>query len=899
MSQSRSWSLSQVGLIGGFVAFAIAVLVAYRAPATGYELSIYGATPTLYWVLVAVAVLCSLVIAVMGGARFRNLALFLGGVSVFSVVALPVIRGYFFLGAGDSLTHLGWARDIVSGQTPVTEILYPGIHTFAILLSMVTGYSLEHSFLFVVLAFIALTFLLVPRIAALVFPQDDAVVVIATFSTFLLLPINTISTHLAPHSFSQAVFFGSLTVFLFFRYVSSNRPESSTFRPTAIGALLGITGIATVLYHPMQALNILVLLGLAAAVQYVARRTDRWEQFHSNRPVYAQTAILAVALFLWIIQRAAFLNTVGAVERTVEGYLSGTPPTAAGAAASQGASLAAIGVSIEEIFLKLFLVSVIFIGLTGVLAVATLSSRFDDMPETTAKIQYLTLGALGTLPFALVYIFGNIGELHFRLLGYLMVIATVLGAVMITLSAIGISPRMGARTAHVGIVLAFVILLPLALLAAFPSPYIYQPNQQVTEAQLDGYHQAFTLQNETLTVQSVRQGPWRYNDAVLGVEASEETEYDNYVPDNGLTDLNSSFEGQGYLAITDYDRERELVAYKELRYSQEGFDALDATPGVNRVISNGDFTLFFVEDFEERAESTETQQTFGSDEQSAVSELDLAGGGAAADATRPGGGDGSSVTNAEVPDRETDPPDDTQRTSDEPANDDSFSGSDSTQSDDSAVTPDTAAPTPTTDEPVGTPNAEETTTDEPTSLDTGEAVAAVNDTRVARVEQRDERQTSTTTQRERDDDDASNDGKAKGHDKDEKENRGNGDGKAKGRDADRSEERRGERTGEEDEREGRDDRDDETERERDEGRDEDDDEREDDEREDRDERDDEDEEDDDDRRDDDRERDDDDRDDADERDDDDDEEESEGDDDEDEGDRDDEDEDGGDHRDDD
>ncbi|WP_410767600.1 hypothetical protein [Haloferax sp. DFSO60] len=834
MSQSRSWSFTHVGLIGGFTAFAIAVFVAYQNPATGYELSIYGATPSIYWILVGFAVLCSLIIAVMGEARFRSFALFLGGISVFSIVALPVIRGYYFLGAGDSLTHLGWARDIVSGQTPVSEILYPGIHTFAILLSMFTGYSLEHSFLFVVLAFIALTFLLVPRIASLVFPQDDAVVVIATFSAFLLLPINTISTHVAPHTFSQAVFFGSLAVFLFLRYVTSRPSSESRFRPTALGVLLGLTGIATVLYHPMQALNILILLGLAAVVQFIARRTGRWERFHANRPVYAQTAILAIAFFAWIAQRNAFLNTVGAVGRTATGYLGGTPPTAAGAAASQGASLAAIGVSIEEIFLKLFLVGTIYTGLMGMLVLASLSRRLDSMPETSAKIQYLTLGALGTLPFALVYIVGNIGELHFRLLGYLMLIATVLGSVMITLGAIRISPRMGARTAHAGIVLAFVILLPLALLTAFPSPYIYQPNQQVTEMQLDGYQQTFELQNESLVVQSVRQGPWRYNDATLGVAASEETEYDSYVQTNGLADLNSSFEGAGYLAITDYDRERELVAYKELRYSQAGFDSLDVTPGVNRVISNGDFTLFFVEDFEERAESVGTQQSIDTGDQPAVTDLDLDEGGTPDDATRASGGDSSSVTNSEVPDREADPPDETGETEGETTGGDSnsFSGSEVTES----------------DTPVTTPDTEETVTDDPEDdLNTGAAVAAVNDTRVARVEQENERQAGETDEKNTDDKNGNN-GKAKG--KDKEKNKGNGknkaagndndkaenNGKAKGRDADWEDDDEDER--DEERREEREERDDDREEERDEDDDRDDD----DERDDKDEDDDEDDE---------------------------------------------------------
>ncbi|WP_157533064.1 hypothetical protein [Haloferax profundi] len=595
MTTSRLRTWSQLALIGGFSAFALAVALAYLTPATAYELSLYSSTPAAFWGLIVVAITLSLVVSVFGDRMFRVVALLLGGISVFSIVSLPLVRGYYFVGSGDSLTHLGWVRDVVDGETVITELLYPGIHSFAILVMDVTGYTPERSLMLVVLFLVALTFVLVPLIAFEILPRDETIIV-AAFSGLLLLPINTISTHLAPHTYTQAMLFSSLGIYVFLLYLTRADPTQSRFRITSFGVLLAFVGGTTVLYHPMQALNLFVLLVLASALQALARWRGWESAIRGHKSTYAQTAVLGAVFLAWTSQRPAFWSTIDAVTRAGEGYLSGTPPTAAGSTVSQGASLAAIGASLPEIFAKLFLVSALYAMLAGILVLAVLTHRLDELPETDAKVRYLAAGAVGTLPFAVVYLLGDVGELHFRLLGYLMLIATAVGSVTLVLGLRRAVPRIGVRSTHVAIAVTLVLLLPAALVTAYPSPYIYQPNQHVTQSQLDGYDQAFELHEDGLPVAAVRQGPWRYNDAVLGTDETPRDAYDRSVPTRELDSFNSTFAGDGYLAVTDYDREREIQAYQELRYTKAGFDSLDARAGINQVISNGDFTLYLVEE---------------------------------------------------------------------------------------------------------------------------------------------------------------------------------------------------------------------------------------------------------------------------------------------------------------
>src|SRR6056297_1642396 len=154
---------SRLLLTIGFAALSGAPLAAHQAPATAYELSLYRATPTLVWVGLAVAFLTSLVVSATAPSRLlRRIALTLGGASTLTVVALPVLRGYYFYGSADPMTHLGWARDISAGILDPASLFYPGLHTTAVILHETLGYPIRLGILVVILCFAAVFLVFVP-----------------------------------------------------------------------------------------------------------------------------------------------------------------------------------------------------------------------------------------------------------------------------------------------------------------------------------------------------------------------------------------------------------------------------------------------------------------------------------------------------------------------------------------------------------------------------------------------------------------------------------------------------------------------------------------------------------------------------------------------------------------
>ncbi len=298
MARSYAHRLEKGTLVAGFCALAAGVFIAHLSPAHGYELSIYRATPLLFWVGACVALLLGITVAVSAPDWYRTLGLVLGGTTVLTIASLPLIRGYRFYGPGDSLTHLGWAKDIISGTMPAYDLLYPGTHTIAIVVHEATGMALTQAMLVMVSAFVLVYLLFVPLAVGAVV-DDDRAVTYAALAGFLLLPINAISVFVMPHPTSQAIMFLPLLVYLVAKYVTATNPRRVPLLGTGVGALLALASIAIVFVHPQQAANLILLFGGVIVVQSVYRLFRDGHAIARHRALYSQTLFLAAAFLFW------------------------------------------------------------------------------------------------------------------------------------------------------------------------------------------------------------------------------------------------------------------------------------------------------------------------------------------------------------------------------------------------------------------------------------------------------------------------------------------------------------------------------------------------------------------------------------------------------------------------
>ncbi|AGB15250.1 hypothetical protein Halru_0623 [Halovivax ruber XH-70] len=575
----------------GFFALAGAVALAHDSPATGYELSIYAATPVAIWGLLGIVFALSLSLALGTASTWvRRLALCLGGGAALAVVGMPVLRGYWFISGGDALTHLGWARGLASGAYEPIDLRYPGLHTVTTVTGNVLGVELAHAMMLIIVVLCGLFFGFIAMTAARTFDSRYSPV-FGAFSAFLLLPITSLSTFITPHAMSQAILFSAAFVFVLVAYV---RQGSDGLSRRSYGLLATLLLVAIVLYHPQLAAHLLVVLLCICAIQVVARRSHGFDSIARHAPIYRLTAVLVVVFLVWsanheLIQRVIRFHLVSTVE-----FLLGANDTAGASVDSQADSLAAVGGSLAIVVLKLLGPNLVFGLLTALLVLAVfLGAGRRTREQLRAVVAYLAVGLTGLTVLFFLYFFGSSGMMYFRVFGFMMLFFTIAGAVALAYGMESITRAQTRQLAQAGAAVAIGVLLVASLVGVFASPYVYKPAPHVTEQSMIEHADAFEAADDDLGFVGIRSGPNRYADAYYS-PLDRTSSYDGVTSDE-LDDGLTTFESDRYLVVTEMDRERETTTYRELRYTDAQLASVSALSGVNRVHSSNEFSLYYVD----------------------------------------------------------------------------------------------------------------------------------------------------------------------------------------------------------------------------------------------------------------------------------------------------------------
>lgn len=609
-----------LALAVGFCALGVALLAAHWAPTTGYEISLYEATPLTVWVPLGVA----LVASVYAGVTARSTWAWAGGVvcsggAALTVCALPIIRAYYFYGTADALTHLGWSKDIVFGVLNPAQMLYPGMHVYSIFIARATDLPLHRAMLFGVLSFVVMSALFVP-LTVWILTQRRWLVTAGVYAGLCYLSINQVSTHyMSTHPFSQSTQMFPLALYAMTLYLVSRRDDARVGerRLTAIGGMFALFLIAAVFYHPEHAVNLLVVLGVAVAIQIGGRwllQADH--RLLTQRSLLPHTVGFGLLAGSWTIVHSRGGQTLSVVLGEVRQFLFGSSTSVGGVVQQRGGALAEIGVSYFDVFLRMFLVMGIFAALSGILILAAGVGRVRaGRSDTGAVVTHLALGLAVLVPASLALFVGNVSKLFFRNLGSIMMVSTIVGVL-----ALGYLPillrgsvrgrslvrrlrDLGPTASSVRTVLVVVVVVALmthSLAIIFKDPYIYRPNRQVSEQSMGGYESFFDHQIEGVEDVRLRATDRRYLHAIYGVaEGSGGTglarDWDS-VPNDTLLQLPDEYENNEsrYFAFTEYDRLRELIAYQKVRYNESDFAALDSQVGVSRVHDSGEVRGYLI-----------------------------------------------------------------------------------------------------------------------------------------------------------------------------------------------------------------------------------------------------------------------------------------------------------------
>lgn len=612
---ARTTRTTLLALLVGYLGLLVGILAAHATPASGYELSLYSATPLTTWVGLAVAlgIAVGVILTSPHTTRGFDAGRLLAGSATLAVFTLPIIRGYEFYGAGDAMSHIGWARELATGALPPGDLLYPGIHSLTVATSSVAGIPLTQANMYVVLLLFPLAFLLFVPMTTVIVSGTRRTLGVGLLVAILFTPINNVSIHPIAHPASQTILLVPFVLYLVLRYVTHGEsPTGSTASPasrtarsgvraqvlgldsSAIGILLALTSAAVVLLHPQQALNVALCFAAVTVLQFGASRWLSDETIASHRPLHLQTGIVVLAFLAWAPR---FERARGFAIYTTESILGRGATT--GVVTGKSASLTTIGGSLPVLFLKLFLPAMVCSLLAGALVLYVIPDRLGD-EETTARVRYVAMVLAPMFAIFLVVFAADAGDQYFRYQGFIMVPVTILAGVALLRGGDWLGSRTSPRVAIVSVFVLFIVLAPVGLVSAHASPYMYQPTQHVPQNQLDGYVSSFEHRDDDIAFVGIRGGPRRYVDYHYGTQRGRTTlEFPGYRA--GLEEAvfrNASYQRAldepRYLPVARSTYEKEVRLYRGFRYPESGFRALERTPGVNRVRSNDGFALYYI-----------------------------------------------------------------------------------------------------------------------------------------------------------------------------------------------------------------------------------------------------------------------------------------------------------------
>jgi hypothetical protein len=591
--EHRRESAFKILLSLGFALVALSVLLAYTNPVRGYEYSIYTQTPPAVWVALGIAfVVAGVVMFSTELDRVRYAGVFLSGTAMLTVVSLPVLRGYYYKGEGDALSHLGRTMDLMAGNVDGNEFVYPAVHLFGTVTVFVTNMPLNTVLLVTVIVFLSMFFVFVPLTVRAI-ATERSVVLFGVFAGFLLLPVNHNSGGLFVHPTSQAHMFAPFVLFSLIVFYMRRSVRTFVLFLVSFGTLI--------ILHPQQAANLLIVLSSLVVIHYLFQYWPRLKGIVTG-PNVVYTFGLATAIFwVWIYRLGRFeSHLAGRVERIFMDTEVGRPT------AARASSLEAIGGSVPEVFFKLFFVpslfSIVTAALSLVVVIALLSPEWErSVPNPFSDCSRREKHIIGVLSASIVPLFmlfliylqhGTGSDQYFRHHAFIMVLVTIVGAVGLGKLILGLGVGK-ARTRDAFVVLS-VVLLALTLLVVFPSPYFYQSSSHVTEVQVAGFDTAYEYDDDSITYDRLRSNPSRYADVREG--EPETRNLLSGVPSHFADqDIRNEYAEQTYVPITESSRIQDTIVWEGLRFEADDYRYIDTTDGSNRVVSNGGVTLYLID----------------------------------------------------------------------------------------------------------------------------------------------------------------------------------------------------------------------------------------------------------------------------------------------------------------
>ena len=467
----RSRASRAIAAVGVLLLVVSTAIVLTTPPATEYEISLYESYPAPFWGCVIGALFTGALLIFGSIGDPDDQSWVLGTVLMLATDAMlllmPLIRGYVMYGDADPLTHLGYVQDIVNTGATGANI-YPLAHLLVVATADATGLEAMTLAMLIPVVFSAVYF---GGMIYLLFQVADSRQGFLLGLPFVLLPILGYS-HLLFRPFDFSILLIPVVLYLFFK--------SQRYPTPAIRAVLVLTLLSLLLYHPLTAVFVTGIFMLYYVVQYVPRiRTI----YRSPTSSFGLSLAIIVS---WYSNFPGVILRFDTIYRVLFGTDSGDAPVQAYAQTAQDATPALIDI-VRFITFRFGTELVLFGlggGLFGLAFLLSFRKRYElDMRTTVMGAVMGVFGIMGLSFLLLDLIVTQERPWQVAKIGAVLMLGPL---IHILWNRHGQHSQSLPRSATSVVTVTLLILVVLSTLTVYPSPLSGMTNDQVTAMEVEG-----------------------------------------------------------------------------------------------------------------------------------------------------------------------------------------------------------------------------------------------------------------------------------------------------------------------------------------------------------------------------------------------------------------------------
>ena len=580
----------------------LAIVLAHRSPAAGYELSIYASTPcpVLWLLLMSLAGGVGIVLHEVFTSGYEVRRTYLVGFAVIllgaaAFLCLPIIRNYVASSSADQLGHVGFLMDFMRSPTgdwiSRTNLnIYPLVFSLLTQIASITGLSalqvVNLNTALVLPIFVLMAYLL----ATAVFTNEGQRLLVALIAGGTMAGISRY--YLLPNTWSIL-----MLPLLFYCYFKQDRIP---FR-----VLLVVLLVVYPFFHPLSSVVIMLALTVMELPKPVYSRllrrlgvnVPRWIE---SRPVVWPILLEAAVFTPWVLTRQVLRSNVYGFWHQLATFGGGQGLQEAGNKLSK-ANVQGLGLAI--LMFKMYgelLIFLILATLAAILIVKQIRLGIGD----SGKYRLLHFGVW--IPLALLFFAADfVGVPALKVLAadrMLVYIETAcIPFVAFALWEIVRRTRF-SHLAEVGMSGLVILVLVLNFYGHYSSPYLVRPNDQVTNSDMAGMTWYLDEKDPLVSDFHVLTPPARFSQALFGwniTHSRQDLDYASEVETHfgydNFTTIREQYGRDIYVSINRPDRVVYQTVWQNLgRFNDADFERLEQDPTVDRIYSNGEMDVLFV-----------------------------------------------------------------------------------------------------------------------------------------------------------------------------------------------------------------------------------------------------------------------------------------------------------------